>query len=144
MALTPSKRYRNFTNVVMAGTTITGVRSISNNNQATVLQEAADADQGPTHTVLTFLNPAFTILTNHAMVAVAVLSGVSGVFTYTFSDSKNLSVTGGGAMIFTTNALSMIGERTIAGEYNQLGTENLSIHTSWADGVTNPVSVAAA
>ena len=136
-----SKRYRNWLNTTFATTAIDGVKSISMDHGITDLRDAADNDLGPTHAVVIMVDPTFTITTVNAMVLSASAAGLKGVFTTTFLDSYNGVTTGGGAVTFTTNSLSYIGGKSVEGQFNTLGTQTLTVKTTWADGVTNPVTI---
>lgn len=136
-----SNRYKNWSSTSFATTAIDGVRHVDFDGNITAIQEGADVDAGPTICIVTFQNPTFTVHSYNCGVLLSANPGTPGVFTTTMNDARNGSTAGGGAKVFTTNALSYIGGRTINGDFNQLSMQNLTFHTCWADGVTNPVSV---
>lgn len=140
---TPSKRFRNWTTVTHNAVAVTGVRDISVDYGVQDIQEGADADMGPTHGVVTFQSPKITVQTFDAMALIAVAHGAKGVFSAVWNDSYNGVTAGGGGYTLTTNALTYIGGRGQQGPYNQIGTQALTFHTVWGDGVTNPLSWAA-
>jgi hypothetical protein len=139
-----SKRYRNWTATTFATVAIDGVRSVTLDDGIEDLQEGADMDLGPTHSVVVFQKPSFNITTYNAGIITGIAAGVFGVFTTTLADSRNGVGSGSGAMTFTTNSQAYVGSRSLEGQFNQLATKTIMIKTNWADGVTNPVSIATA
>lgn len=144
MALVKSRRWRNWVAVSFASTTFDGVKKIGMNRGIQDLQDSADNDLGPTIAMVILQNPSFSVNTTNAYALIGLAAGVKGVFTATHCDANNGPAAGGGAIIITTNSLSYIGEDSVDGSYNELGTDSLTIKTCWIDGVTNPVTVTAA
>jgi hypothetical protein len=139
---TPSGKLRNWSGVALGGTAGTGIKDISIDYGIQDIRDGADADRGPTHGIVTFEQSTITVQSTNPMLWLAIGHGVKGIFTATWQDSYNYAVSGGGAYTITTNALTYIADRKQNGPYNQLGTCNITLHTTWADGTTNPITVA--
>lgn len=144
MALTRSKRWRNWVAVALATLPLDGIKRITFNRGVQDLQDSADNDSYITVATVILQNPSFTISMTDAYAALSLTAGVKGAFTATHCDNVNGALATGGAYIYTTNSLSYIGEDTIDGGYNELGTDAITVKTCSIDGTTNPVTVAAA
>jgi len=127
-----------------SATTITGVKSVSFDEQGEVLSEGADFDLFDTVSGVTKLAPSVTIETIDAMVGIMLLAaGATGALSFTVRDFRNGVVVTGGAKIFTI-ANAVLNPRKTSHEYRQLGKQTMLFSTFSSDGASNPVAVAAA
>lgn len=139
---TPSGRNRNWTAVSFAGQPIDGVTRIRYSPGLTRVKFAGDTDLYPSSHRTVMADPSFRVSLKNRYGLVGLSANTKGIFTYTHLDARNLGASGGGAILVTTNALSMIGDRPAEDQYNMSGTQEILITTCSSDGVTNPVSTA--
>lgn len=138
MALSPTNHFSNWSSVSFASIAMTGIRNLSVDFSIQDIQEGADMDLGPTVAFTNWSNPTFTIQTNKPGNLTSLI-GLYGVFTFVMNDARNQAAVGGGAIRFTTNALSYLGAAGIDGAFQQLTGGSFTVKTGWTDGVTNPV-----
>jgi hypothetical protein len=146
--MTASNRFVNVTNCAFTPTggtaiPIKGVKSVTYSQNASDVSEGADADLINTTAGVVQIDPHVALEMINPATLNAVAPGTYGVLTWTTNDSRNGNVTGGGALIYTaSNAYHM--PMAEASQFRQFATSNPTFKTYSADGVTNPIAVAAA
>lgn len=118
--------------------TMDGITSIRHSTNGTTQAFRGDNDRFPTTRVADYQDPSFAISGgNVQQVAMSLGHGNRGTFTYRILDAVNgstsgaLTITAIGAMITTPNLNS---------QHGQYASADLTIATTSADGITNPVS----
>jgi hypothetical protein len=142
MALVATNRYMNFGVFSFNSVVFTGVTDFGIDYGVSDKQEGSDADPGPSVAVVDWQNPSFTVTTLDALALQSSIGGARGIFVATLLDAYNKALTGGGAKQYTTNALSYITGGNVTSRYREFANRQLVIKTVWADGATNPVSLA--
>jgi hypothetical protein len=134
-------RFMNWGPVSLGGTVIVGVQECTFDEGLSTKEESGDFDTGPTVSLVDWRNPFFTVRTLNAGAQLTVAAGTKGIFVATLRDAYNGATASGGAKVFTTNALSYVGARSIQGAHREFATQMMTIKTTNADGATNPVTV---
>ena len=145
---TPTNKYINVSSVgfTPAGGSliaIKGVKSITMNPNAQALKESADGDLFNTFAGVVGIDYVIDVQTNIPMTLNALAPGVAGTLVFTVNDARNAAVTAGGALIFTVSNC-VYQPQTLNATHRQLATNSYQFDTWSTDGLTNPVSVAAA
>ena len=148
MALTPTNKFINVSSVGFTPsggslTSIKGVKSITLNPNAQALKDSADGDLFNTFAGVVGLDYVVDVVVNIPMTLNAITPGVAGTLVFTANDARNAAVTAGGAQVFTVSNC-VFQPQTMNLTHRQLGTNSYQFDTWSTDGVTNPVSVAAA
>lgn len=136
-----TNRYMNFGVFSFAATAVTGVTDFSFDAGISQKDAAGDGDPGPTVRTVDYIDPSFQFTTLDAMALQASL-GSKGVFIATLLDAYNKALTAGGAKVFTTNALSILGGST-SSQYRNYGTRQFNVWLTWSDPATPPYAVTA-
>lgn len=145
------KRHMNISSLTIAQTspvtltavTVEGIKSFDIDPQYSNIQDAGDGDLGPTYSANDFQDPAITFNSTAAFIlAAAMVPGHFYTIVATINDADLGAVaTDGGKLITATNCF--IDGAPTKNQYRQYSTTDLKVGTIWADGVTNPITVAA-
>jgi hypothetical protein len=133
--------YKDWGPVSLGGTAITGIKSLSYDEQIGTTEDGGDFDLGMTVSGVTTINPMFRVTTNKAGMLLSMLAGTLGILIATMRDFYGGATVGDGAKVFTTNGFSYLAGREITGGHREIANATLMIKTRWADSVTHPVSV---
>lgn len=125
----------NWSNVSVAGTTVTKVTAMSINPGGSLTEFSGDGDIYPTLLTLLRAKPTFSITTGDIGTAMGLL-GVSGTVTATHKDAKGAS---GGNVVYTISN-AVISNVTSTGNHGAYGSAQVSGEAYSTDGITSPIS----
>ena len=147
MSLTPSKRFVNaktvgFTPAGGSLTSITGVRNVQCNPQATDIKGSGDGDLYNTAAGVVAIDYMVTVDTQHAALLNAVPPGTYGTLVWTTPDAYNGTATGGGGLTYTLVNAYFMGPN-LTHPHRDFATASFVFHSYSSDGTTSPLSVSA-
>jgi hypothetical protein len=144
---TPTNRYFNvsscgFTPSGGSLSTISGVKSISFDENPTIETEGGDFDVFDTVMAVAKIEPSFSVETLDAWGLYSVLAGSRGALVCTARDAVNGVTTGGGAKLITISN-AFINKRGSNQQHRQFGKQTIGFGCISSDGATHPVAVSA-
>jgi hypothetical protein len=145
-----SKRHIKFPSTVFTQTspsatvhTITGVRNVSWKRNGQVVKHLGDADAGPSVVAASQEDPTVSITMRDLNKASALTIGARGSLAVQHGDAIGAMTTGNGGYTMTLNP-AVLQDVSGGGPSHDLGEGSLEFCGEFSDGVTNPMTFAAA
>ncbi len=131
-----SKAQANWTGVSFNSSPLTRITNVSFDRGGTLTPVQGDTDVYPSLLVSLGQNPSASVTSLDPAALMAIQPGTVGSFTATHKDAAKQS---GGDIVYVM-ASAVVENVSTAGQYQAIGTGNLTLKAYAADGVTNPLT----